>query len=98
MAWPSPQGAALTDDEEKLLWDHDVVSKLTEEQWRAFGAYVAAEDPDELDAKHWITSENGLDLNTFKLRVIRVLIKQARFKWHGQPPEDLGDSSDSVSG
>jgi hypothetical protein len=75
MAWPSPQGSALTDDEEKLLWD-----------------------PDELDAKHWITSENGLDLNTFKLRVIRVLIKQARFKWHGQPPEDLGDSSDSVSG
>lgn len=88
MARVFPQGPALTAKEEKILWDNEVVSKLTYQQWKNFGAWVGANDPSLLEAKHWITREYNLDLNVFSLDCLRALIKQAKFKWHGQTLEE----------
>lgn len=89
---PYPRGPALTSAEEKLLWDNDVVSKLTEEQWKAFGQWVGANDPTPLEAKHWITRENDLDLNIFSLQTLALLIKQAKFAHCGQSSGTLEQS------
>ncbi|RGP68738.1 duf1665 domain containing protein [Fusarium sporotrichioides] len=89
---PYPQGPALTTAEEKLLWDADVVSSLTEEQWKAFGQWVGANDPTPLEAKYWITKENNLDLNVFSLQTLALLIKQAKFAHCGQSSETLDES------
>ncbi|KAF5586257.1 duf1665 domain-containing protein [Fusarium pseudocircinatum] len=81
---PYPQGPALTSAQEKLLWDNDVVRNLTEEQWKAFGQWVGANDPTPLEAKYWITKENDLDLNVFSLQTLALLIKHAKFAYCGQ--------------
>ncbi|KAM0348487.1 hypothetical protein ACHAPY_011139 [Fusarium culmorum] len=87
-----PQGPALTTTEEKLLWDANFVSSLTEDQWRAFGQWVGANDPTPLEAKHWITTENNLDLNIFSLQTLALLIKQAKFAHCGQSAKTLQQS------
>lgn len=89
---PYPQGPALTTTEEKLLWDASFVSSLTEDQWRAFGQWVGANDPTPLEAKHWITTENNLDLNIFSLQTLSLLIKQAKFAHCGQSAKTLQQS------
>ncbi|KAF5681277.1 hypothetical protein FHETE_66 [Fusarium heterosporum] len=86
---PYPQGPNLTAVEKSLLWDDSVVSSLTKEQWEAFGQWVGANDPTPLEAKHWITKNNNLDLNVFSLQTLALLIKQAKFAHCGQSPETL---------
>ncbi|KAF5682043.1 duf1665 domain-containing protein [Fusarium circinatum] len=89
---PYPQGPALTSAQEKLLWDNDVVRNLTEEQWKAFGQWVGANDPTPLEAKYWITKENGLDLNVFSLHTLALLVKHAKFAYCGQSSKSLEQS------
>ena len=89
---PYPQGPALTSAQDKLLWDNDVVRNLTEEQWKAFGQWVGANDPTPLEAKHWITKENDLDLNVFTLQTLALLIKHAKFAHCGQSSKTLEQS------
>ncbi|KAF4481607.1 hypothetical protein FAGAP_12028 [Fusarium agapanthi] len=80
--------------QEKLLYDNDVVRNLTEEQWKAFGQWVGANDPTPLEAKHWITKENDLDLdlNVFSLQTLALLIKHAKSSYCGQSSKILGQS------
>ncbi|KAF5588820.1 WD40 repeat 2 [Fusarium subglutinans] len=89
---PYPQGPALTSAQEKLLWDNDVVRNLTEEQWKAFGQWVGANDPTPLEAKYWITKENDLDLNIFSLQTLALLVKHAKFAHCGQSSKTLEQS------
>ncbi|TVY66708.1 hypothetical protein Focb16_v009887 [Fusarium oxysporum f. sp. cubense] len=70
---------SLTPDEEKILSTCHAMSKLIQEQWGTFNAWVGANSPPRRDTKSWIATTHDLEYNTFSTSEIGLLIKRAKF-------------------
>jgi hypothetical protein len=80
---------SLTPDEEKILSTCHAMSKLTQEQWGAFNAWVGANSPPRRDAKSWIATTHDLEYNTFSTSEIGLLIKRAKFLYGMEIPNQV---------
>ncbi|KAM0486638.1 hypothetical protein ACHAP7_002441 [Fusarium lateritium] len=81
---PELELLCLEPDEEEQLAKSKEVSKLTQAQLDAFNKWVGPNHPSRLEAKHWITGTNNLDLNVFSSNEIYLLTKRAKCKYDTQ--------------
>jgi hypothetical protein len=86
---PDLELLSLDPDEEEVLSKSKAVSELTQAQLDAFNEWVGPNNPSRLEAKHWITGANNLDLNVFSSSEIYLLIKRAKCIYDNQTHHEV---------
>lgn len=89
---PDLELLSLDPDEEEELSKSQAVSKLTQAQLDAFNEWVGPNNPSGLQAKHWITGANDLDLHMFSASEIHLLTKRAKCIYDNQTHHEVSFS------